>query len=87
MPEGCPAGSLQPSLPPATSAPTHPHPPPPPGRRYLSRPYGRVDRPKLKRRLLERCVAQGVTFHRGKVRSVRAAAVQQGAAERAAVAR
>ena len=36
--------------------------------RYLSRPYGRVDRPKLKRRLLERCVASGVTFHKAKVR-------------------
>ena len=35
--------------------------------RYLSRPYGRVDRPKLKRRLLERCVASGVTFHKAKV--------------------
>jgi hypothetical protein len=27
-----------------------------------------VDRPKLKRRLLERCVASGVTFHKAKVR-------------------
>ena len=36
--------------------------------RYLARPYGRVDRPKLKRRLLERCVASGVAFYRGKVR-------------------
>lgn len=27
--------------------------------RFLSRPYGRVDRPKLKRTLLERCVAAG----------------------------
>ena len=35
--------------------------------RYLSRPYGRVDRPKLKRRLLERCIASGVLFHCSKV--------------------
>lgn len=27
--------------------------------RFLARPYGRVDRPKLKRTLLERCVAAG----------------------------
>lgn len=27
--------------------------------RFLTRPYGRVDRPKLKRTLLERCVAAG----------------------------
>jgi hypothetical protein len=27
--------------------------------RFLDRPYGRVDRPKLKRTLLERCVAAG----------------------------
>ena len=27
--------------------------------RFLSRPYGRVDRPKLKRMLLERCIANG----------------------------
>lgn len=35
-------------------------------RRYLSRPYGRVDRPKLKRRLLERSIASGVRFYKGK---------------------
>lgn len=38
-----------------------------PLRRYLKRPYGRVDRPKLKRRLLERCIESGVMFHRAKV--------------------
>lgn len=27
--------------------------------RYLRRPYGKVDRARLKRRLLERCIAQG----------------------------
>jgi hypothetical protein len=31
--------------------------------RFLDRPYGRVDRPKLKRTLLERCVAQGTWDH------------------------
>ena len=31
----------------------------PPGPRFLQRPYGRVDRPKLKRKLLERCVSAG----------------------------
>eukprot|EP00775_Hariotina_reticulata_P007052 gene7052-7266_t len=35
-----------------------------------AKPYGRVDRPKLKRTLLERCVAAGVTFISGKVDSV-----------------
>lgn len=40
------------------------------GAKFLDRPYGRVDRPKLKRTLLERCVAQGVTFITGKVDSV-----------------
>nr|WJE87832.1 lycopene beta-cyclase [Chlorella sorokiniana] len=40
------------------------------GARYLARPYGRVDRPKLKRRLLERCVASGVAFYRGKAKDV-----------------
>lgn len=44
-------------------------PPSPSPRSYLRRPYGRVDRPKLKRRLLERSIASGVTFYRGKVRS------------------
>ena len=28
-------------------------------RRELARPYGRVDRARLKRMLLERCIAQG----------------------------
>lgn len=32
------------------------------GAKGLDRPYGRVDRPRLKRKLLERCVAAGVTF-------------------------
>ena len=41
-----------------------------PACRYLSRPYGRVDRPKLKRRLLERCIASGVLFHCSKVTMV-----------------
>ena len=27
--------------------------------RFLRRPYGKVDRARLKRRLLERCIAQG----------------------------
>lgn len=40
------------------------------GARYLSRPYGRVDRPKLKRRLLERCIASGVLFHQSKAQGV-----------------
>ncbi|WIA14534.1 hypothetical protein OEZ85_003051 [Tetradesmus obliquus] len=40
------------------------------GEKFLQRPYGRVDRPKLKRTLLERCVAAGVTFMPGKVDSV-----------------
>lgn len=39
------------------------------GEKFLSRPYGRVDRPKLKRKLLERCVANGVTFLYSKVES------------------
>jgi lycopene beta-cyclase len=39
----------------------------PAGARALSRPYARVDRPRLKRRLLERCVAAGVRFHRARV--------------------
>ncbi|PSC67972.1 Lycopene beta chloroplastic [Micractinium conductrix] len=41
------------------------------GARYLSRPYGRVDRPKLKRRLLERCIASGVMFHQAKAQDVK----------------
>lgn len=40
------------------------------GRRRLDRPYARVDRPKLKRRLLERCIAAGVKFMCVKVDSV-----------------
>jgi hypothetical protein len=47
-----------------------PSPPPPPRRRFLARPYGRVDRPRLKRKLLERCVAAGVRFLTDKVDSV-----------------
>ncbi|KAI3438710.1 hypothetical protein D9Q98_001130 [Chlorella vulgaris] len=43
----------------------------PQGERYLSRPYGRVDRPKLKRRLLERCIAsKGVSFYCSKAQDV-----------------
>ena len=38
--------------------------------RSLNRPYARVDRPKLKRRLLDRCLSQGVKFHRARVDSV-----------------
>ena len=57
------AARLMPSSHPTAAAAAIPLP----AGRYLSRPYGRVDRPKLKRRLLERCVASGVTFHRGKV--------------------
>ena len=34
----------------------------PAGKRELQRPYGRVDRRKLKRRLLSRCVENGVRF-------------------------
>lgn len=30
-----------------------------PNLRYLNRPYGRVDRPKLKKKLLQRCIDQG----------------------------
>lgn len=48
----------------ASQAPAHL--PPSPGR-YLARPYGRVDRPKLKRRLLERSIASGVRFYEAKV--------------------
>lgn len=40
------------------------------GRRRLERPYARVDRPKLKRRLLERCIDAGVKFMCVKVDSV-----------------
>lgn len=38
--------------------------------RYLYRPYGRVDRTKLKTKLLQRCVEHGVTFHESKAASV-----------------
>lgn len=37
------------------------------GEKFLNRPFGRVDRPKLKRKLLEQCAAAGVTFMRAKV--------------------
>lgn len=40
------------------------------GEKFLARPYGRVDRPKLKRKLLERCVAAGVKFVTDKVDGV-----------------
>jgi len=40
------------------------------GMRTLNRPYARVDRPKLKRRLLEKCLAAGVKFHLAKVEGV-----------------
>lgn len=42
----------------------------PEGERNLLRPYARVDRPKLKRKLLERCIARDVTFHLSKVETV-----------------
>lgn len=42
----------------------------PQGEKFLSRPYGRVDRPKLKRKLLEKCIATGVTFLNAKVDGV-----------------
>ncbi|KAK9805848.1 hypothetical protein WJX73_007733 [Symbiochloris irregularis] len=42
----------------------------PEGEKELHRPYGRVDRPKLKRKLLERCIRNGVKFHKGLVDSV-----------------
>lgn len=38
--------------------------------RYLYRPYGRVDRTKLKSKLLQRCVQHGVTFHETKAAKV-----------------
>lgn len=37
------------------------------GERTLTRPYARVDRPKLKRKLLEQCIQHGVEFHYAKV--------------------
>lgn len=36
------------------------------GERTLTRPYARVDRPKLKRKLLEQCIEHGVEFHYAK---------------------
>ncbi|GLI71151.1 hypothetical protein VaNZ11_016251 [Volvox africanus] len=39
----------------------------PDGEKFLDRPFARVDRPKMKRVLLERCAAAGVTFLPGKV--------------------
>ena len=41
------------------------------GERSLNRPYARVDRPKLKRRLLQQCIDSGVKFHRSKVEGVK----------------
>lgn len=38
--------------------------------RFLYRPYARVDRTKLKRMLLDRCIAQGVCFHLSPVDAV-----------------
>ncbi|KFM24907.1 Lycopene beta cyclase, chloroplastic [Auxenochlorella protothecoides] len=35
----------------------------PDGQRSLSRPYARVDRPRLKRKMLSECVRHGVQFH------------------------
>lgn len=40
------------------------------GKRTLDRPYARVDRPKLKRKILERCIKAGVKFHQAKVEDV-----------------
>ncbi|CAD7702617.1 unnamed protein product [Ostreobium quekettii] len=40
------------------------------GERFLNRPYARVDRPKLKRKFLERCLKQGVRFHVTKVEDI-----------------
>lgn len=37
------------------------------GERTLTRPYARVDRPKLKRKLLQQCIDLGVKFHGAKV--------------------
>ncbi|KAL6745345.1 lycopene beta cyclase [Haematococcus lacustris] len=42
----------------------------PEGEKFLSRPYGRVDRPRLKSMLLKKCAAHGVTFLEGKVEGV-----------------
>eukprot|EP00955_Chlamydomonas_euryale_P102006 365387-Chlamydomonas_euryale.AAC.13 len=38
--------------------------------RYLNRPFGRVDRPKLKRKMLAACKEHGVTFLKKGVESV-----------------
>lgn len=38
--------------------------------KFLTRPYGRVDRAKLKRMLLQRCIDAGVSFYEGRVNSV-----------------
>ncbi|KAL6205274.1 hypothetical protein ACLB2K_022536 [Fragaria x ananassa] len=35
--------------------------------KYLDRPYGRVSRKKLKKLLMERCLSNGVKFHKAKV--------------------
>ena len=40
------------------------------GKRELRRPYGRVDRRKLKRRLLDRCIDNGVAFVEAKAEGV-----------------
>lgn len=40
------------------------------GEKFLNRAFGRVDRPKLKRKLLEKCAARGVNFLYGKVQGV-----------------
>lgn len=39
------------------------------GEKFLRRPFGRVDRPRLKRKLLQKCASTGVTFLDGKVSS------------------
>jgi lycopene beta-cyclase len=39
------------------------------GERTLRRPYARVDRPKLKRKLLEQCIEYGVEFYNDKVKT------------------
>lgn len=40
------------------------------GEKFLYRPYGRVDRPRLKRDLLKQCVQQGVVFHQARAEDV-----------------
>lgn len=44
---------------------------------FLNRPYGRIDRPKLKRKLLERCVSAGVSSSRSSPARRRPSALQQ----------